>query len=351
MIKIIMDILTDENFVGAIFTSLSFIFVGFILRRKNIINNNGKEFLTIIVLKIALPAMAFSAFMTEFNSAHFIDNFLVFIISLLFYIIFIMMGHLVLFKIDQSKRIVISIFMAVGQLTFFSIPVLKTIYSDSYSKIMIPANMMTLSFRLILYIYCYFAISKLKFNKEKIKFTLKSIFLNPIMISMAIGLFIWVTQEIMPKANIDDEYFSIFRIDKTLPGIYMIISTAEKLTTPLAMMIIGCILGEAHIKEAFKDKYSWLIAIARTIIIPIMTLLFLVVLQMVNIINFDEYTIMIMVIGFGAPLSAVVSTYCSKFNNEMELSSRVCFLSTLLSILTFPILFIIVKVVVLLPIF
>ena len=41
MIKIIMDILTDENFVGAIFTSLSFIFVGFILRRKNIINNKN----------------------------------------------------------------------------------------------------------------------------------------------------------------------------------------------------------------------------------------------------------------------------------------------------------------------
>ncbi|MEI3526688.1 MAG: hypothetical protein V8R15_01070 [Bacilli bacterium] len=70
-----------------------------------------------------------------------------------------------------------------------------------------------------------------------------------------------------------------------------------------------------------------MIAIARTIIIPIMTLLFLIVLQMVNIINFDEYTIMIMVIGFGAPLSAVVSTYCSKFNNEMELSSRVCFIN------------------------
>ena len=51
MIKIIKDILTDENFIGAILTSLSFIFIGFVLRRKNIINNNGKEFLTIIVLK------------------------------------------------------------------------------------------------------------------------------------------------------------------------------------------------------------------------------------------------------------------------------------------------------------
>ena len=85
MIKIIKDILTDENFIGAILTSLSFIFIGFVLRRKNIINNNGKEFLTIIVLKIALPAMAFSAFMTEFNSEHFIDNFLVFIISFSMY--------------------------------------------------------------------------------------------------------------------------------------------------------------------------------------------------------------------------------------------------------------------------
>lgn len=104
--------------------------------------------------------------------------------------------------------------MAVGQLTFFSIPVLKTIYSDSYSKIMIPANMMTLSFRLILYIYCYFAISKLKFNKEKIKFTLKSIFLNPIMISMAIGLFIWVTQEIMPKLILMMNIFLFLEIVK-----------------------------------------------------------------------------------------------------------------------------------------
>ena len=45
MIKIIKDILTDENFIGAILTSLSFIFIGFVLRRKNIINNkkNSKD--------------------------------------------------------------------------------------------------------------------------------------------------------------------------------------------------------------------------------------------------------------------------------------------------------------------
>lgn len=351
MIEIIKNILTDENFIGAFLTSLSFILLGFIFRKKNIINNDGKEVLTTIVLKIALPTLAFSAFMTEFNSDHFVDDFLVFIISLLFYIFFIIIGRFVLFKMENNRRTVIAIFMAVGQLTFFSIPVLKTIYSNNYSQIMIPANMMTLSFRIIVYVYCYFAISHLKFTKKDIKITLKSLFFNPIMVGMILGMIIWMTQGIMPKVTINDEIVSIFRIDKTLPALYMIILAAEKLTTPLAMIIIGCILGESHIKEAFNDKLSWSIAFARTIAVPFFTLVILVLLQIIHLIHLDEYTIVILVIGFGAPVSAIVTTYCAKFSNEMELSSRVCFLSTLLSIFTFPILFIIVKLVLRLPIF
>ena len=103
MIEIIKNILTDENFIGAFLTSLSFILLGFIFRKKNIINNDGKEVLTTIVLKIALPTLAFSAFMTEFNSDHFVDDFLVFIISLLFYIFFIIIGRFVLFKMDAIE--------------------------------------------------------------------------------------------------------------------------------------------------------------------------------------------------------------------------------------------------------
>ena len=66
-----------------------------------------------------------------------------------------------------------------------------------------PANMMTLSFRIILYVYCYLVMSKLKFNKENLKASIKKIVLNPIMISMMLGLFIWLTQNIMPKVSVD----------------------------------------------------------------------------------------------------------------------------------------------------
>lgn len=339
MIETIKNIITDNNFLGAILTSLSFITLAFILRHKNIINNSAKEFLSFLVLKIALPAMAFSAFMTDFDSDSFKKNFLVFLISLLLYIVFLIVCRLLLFKVDKSKRSVIAILMVVGQLTFFAVPVLKTIYSDVSSLVMIPANMMTLAFRIILYIYCYFTISRLKFTKKEFKTTLKNVFLNPVMIAMLLGLIIWLTQGFMPKVGNNP----IFRIDLTLPFVYTVITTAEKLTTPLAMMVIGCILGEANITSALKDKLAWIISVVKTLIIPIAALLIIMLLQKTGLTSFSEYDIVVIVMGFGAPLSAVVSTYCSKFNNEMELASRVCFISTIICIITYPLLFVIIK--------
>ncbi len=351
MLKIIGNILTDPNFIGAILVSLVFILFGFILRYKKIINNDCKSFLTFLVLKFALPAMAFSAFMADFKTQEFKENIMVFVISLGLHILFIAIGQLILIKVPKDRRKVVSIFLVVGQLTFFAIPVLKTIYSEHYSEVMIPANMMTLAFRLILYIYCYFTISRLKFSKSEFKSSMKNIFLNPVMIAMFLGLFIWLTQGWMPKVKIDGESFSFLRIDKTLPSVYMVITTAEKLTTPLAMIVIGTILGEAHIKEALTDKVSWIIAIAKTLIIPLLSLCLVVALQAIHVVHFNEYDVSVIVIGMGAPLSAVVSTYCSTFNNEMELASRVCFISTLLCIITYPLLFVCVHLILQLSIF
>lgn len=351
MWDIVKSILTDNNFIGAILTSIGFILLGFLLRRKNIITTEGKTSIIEIVLKIALPAMAFSAFMTDFNVNNFKENILVFIISFILYIVIIGFGHLIFIKHHKNDRNVMSIFMAISQLTFFSIPILKAVYEDSYSEVMLPANMMTLSFRLVLYIYCYLIISKLKFNKENVKNSIKKVVINPIMIAMFLGIFIWLSQIFMPTIAIEGIEYSFLRIDKTVPSLFVVISAAEKLTTPLAMVIIGCILGEADFLSAFKDKKAWLCSILRTIAVPTFVILLLMLLQTVNIINFNEYDFAVIVIGFGAPLSAVVSTYCSTFNNNSELASRVCFLSTLLCILTFPILFIAIKLVVLLPIF
>lgn len=349
MLEIIKSILTDANFIGAIISSLGFIFLGFLLRNKNIITTEGKKVLTFIVLKVALPAMAFSSFMTDFNVDSFNDNLQIFILSLILYIVLLAIGHLIFVKKGKDKS-VFSILIVVGQLTFFSIPILNAVYGSS-KEVLLPANMMTLAFRLILYIYCYLVISKLSFNKNNMKESIKKLVLNPIMIAMFIGIFVWISQLFIPTVNINGIDYSILRIDKTIPSLFVFISACEKLTTPLALIVIGCILGEAHFLASFKDKFAWLLAVLKTVCVPIVILLVVLLFQGINLINFNEYEVAVLVLGFGAPLSAVINTYCSTYENNANTASRVCFLSTLLCIITYPILFVVIKLIITMPIF
>lgn len=349
MPSIVKDILTDNNFIGAILSALGFILIGFFLRKKNIITNDGKNALKAIVLKVSLPMMAFSAFMTDFSANEFQNNIGIFILTLVIYLLMLLVGYIFFIKKPKEDRGVLSIFTSIGQLTFFSIPILTAVYSED--SVMMSANMMTLSFRLILYIYCFFVIARLSFNNDSIKKSIKTLLLNPIMITMFIGMFVWLSQTFMPTVDINGVSYSILRIDKTIPSLYIFISACVKLTTPLAMIIIGCILGEAKFLEAFKDKIAWVCSILKTIIMPIVVLGIIVLLQILNIMSFNEYEVAVLVIGFAAPLSAVVSTYCSTYNNNAQLASRVCLLSTLICVVTFPILFVIVKLTISLPIF
>lgn len=342
MLDVIVEILTDNNFIGAVISALGFIFIGFILRYKNIITQDTKKALTFILLNITLPAMAFCAFMTDFSKEAFKENILVFVLSFVFYILLILIGKLIYIKKPKEDRNIYALLVSIGQITFFTIPILNAVYGG-ISEFLIPANMMTLSFRIMLYIYCYMKMAKLKLSKDSLKESLKKITLNPIMIAMIIGLVIWLTQGIMPKVTVNLKEYSIFRIDQSLSGIYMFIKMASNLTTPLAMIVIGSILGEAKIKAAILDKGAWVIAIFKTLILPLLVLLIITALQALKVIDFNEYSLAVLVLGYSAPVSAVLSTYATRFKNHDQLASRVCLLTIILSVVAFPLLFILVK--------
>ncbi|MCM1513920.1 MAG: AEC family transporter [Anaeroplasma bactoclasticum] len=344
----IFSILKDKQFLSAILTSLAFILLGFLLSHYKILNRDGKKVISFLTLKIALPAMAFNSFMTDFHAETFLEHLVVLVLSILLYIFFLCIGQLFFFRTGKEKRRIYSILMTVGQFTFFSIPVLLAIYGG---EIMIYANMVTIVFRFILYIYCYLVMSKLHFNSKNLKSSLRQIILNPIMIAMFIGLLIWLTQNIVPQVSVNQIDYSIFRIDQTLPAIYQVLDVAKSLTTPLAMILVGSVLGEEKIGDAVKNKMAWILALLRTIFVPLVVLLLLLLLQVLQIVHLSPFALATLVIGFGAPLSAVVNTYASQFDTEASLSSQMCLLSTLICLISFPLIYLLIQLVLQLPIF
>lgn len=347
---IIIEVITDQNFLGAILACVTFILIGFFLRNKNIISDTGKDVLKVIVMKVAIPCMAFVAFMSDFSSNDFVSNLLIFVLDLLFYIIFILLGNLIFFKYEKMKRRIYGILTAVGQLSFFSMPILQAVYG-SESGILIPCSMMSIAFRLVVYIYSYLVITESKITRETFLPTTKTIFINPVMIFMFIGLLIWTTQNITFQIDVDGINYGFLRIDKTLPALYQFFKWGNYMATPLCMLLVGVTLGESDFKEAIKNKIAWIIAFIRSLVFPIMILGLCLLVQVTHIIDFNEISLAAMVIGNAAPISAVVAVFCVSENKEAYIASDGILLSTILSLISMPILFVLVKTSLTLPIF
>ncbi len=340
----IASIFKDNQFTGSLTLVIFLILIGFAFRKANIFKESGQVFLTKLLLLILIPCMAFDAFMCDFSWGEFKQNISIFIFSfLLMLILFIFFQFVFHFKEKENYK-TYSVMVVLGQMTLFSIPILKTIYHGN-NEVLIASNMMTLTFRLFLYIYAYLVISKTKISARNLKMTLKNVFLNPIMIVMFLGLFIYLTQNIFFKVKIDEQSYSILRIDKTLPMLYVVISTLEKMTTPLAMLLVGMNLGGAKLKQAFSSPKAYFIAFLRVFAVPCIVLLVALATNGLKITNFDSIQMVVIILCFAAPLSAVVNTYCISFDNQSYLASDVCFLSTLMAIIAIPLFYVTVKLI------
>lgn len=338
----IFEILLNQDFLGAIFTVIIFIFIGYILVKKNIINDIGKNAITFIVMNISLPCLVFKSFLNDFNTDDLKTNIYVLIIALLGYILLLILGNIIFLKKERDKRNIYAIVIALSQVSLFTLPVINAIYNDSSS--LIPVSIISIVFRIFLYGYSYIVFSR---NCEKQSFgkQIKRIFLNPIVIAMLLGIIVWSTQNYLFRINLEGEKVSLLRIDKTLPALYNIISSASNTTTMFSMMLIGFSMGKFNLGDAVKSKLIWCLSILRAFVAPGVMLIIVIVFKRLLNIDLSEYQIAGLLIAFASPVSAVVNTYAIKFKKEDFIIGSSCFLSTILSIFSIPILYIIITLI------
>lgn len=348
--EIVKQVLTGQGFLGAILSSLVFILLGFFLRIKGIISDQGKSVLNTVALKIAIPCRAFCAFRSDFSLESFKQNVLIFVFDLLFYVLFITLGIFLFFRLGKEKRTIYSILRSVGQLSLYSMPLLEAVY-EAESGVLIPISRRSIAFRITTYIYSYIAISGEKRTKKTILPTLKKIFLNPVRICRIIGLIFWIIQNYVFQVKVGDKEYGFVRIDRTLPALYKVFEVGKARGNPVARLLIGATLGECNILQARKNKTAWVISLLHRFFLPCAILGLSLLLKMGNVINFDEISLSARVIGNSAPVGAVVAVFCVEFKKEDYVASDSVFLSTLLSIVSIPFLFILLKLSLTLPIF
>lgn len=347
---VVVEVLSDQNFIGAILSCLVFILLGFLFARFHIFPENTKKVLNVLVLKIAIPCMAFCAFMSDFQEADFASNILIFVFDLFFYVLFIGVLNLCFHKFGREKANIYALLSSVGQLTLYSMPVLEAVYGAD-SGVLIPTSLMSLAFRLTVYLYGYITITGEKMTKATAGKTIAKVFLNPVMIAMFVGFLIWITQNVCFQVEVGEESYSFLRIDKTCPALYAVFQFGHKLATPLAMLMMGVSLGDANFAAAFKNGLAWLISSLRMFILPAIILGFCFLFQLWGWIDFSEIQLAAMVIGNAAPVGAILVAFCIDSDKEAYLASDSVLLSTILSVISMPTFFVLVRLSMTAPIF
>ena len=102
------------------------------------------------------------------------------------------------------------------------------------------------------------------------------------------------------------------------------------LNTPLPMLIIGFYLSHAQFKKAFTDVGAYIMMALRLGVIP------LLVLFAMAPFGLDRNMVIAFVIACSAPTAATTTMFAAKFNRDVELSVSVVAASTILSIVTMP---------------
>lgn len=326
-----------QSILGVMSGSIIIMCLGFYLGKRGVVDSSLSKDLGEIVLGLSIPAVSFNAFMTDFKVELLKETSSIFIWSFLIHLFFIVIGGILYARYLPEKRVVLKMMSIFGGVTVFGIPIVKAIYGDIG---IMYASVFCIPYRILLYSYGFIKMSGMKLDKKN----LKNMLVNPVIIATILGVIIWLFQNLTPQIDISGKNYSIFRVDKTAIYIYKPLSFLASLCSPLAWLAAGLKLSEVSIGYALKDFTAWYFSLIKIIFVPILSILLVLIGKGIGILPISSVAIGVILIMMGTPTASVIIAYSLKYNREPVMASSSSFLATVLSVITIPILLILLSV-------
>lgn len=278
--------------------------VGFILKKLNMIDEHGSKQLTGILLMIVTPCVLINSYQKEFKTEYAFNLFLAALFTILIHVIMIIISTL-LYKKEETKRYRINIFSAIySNCGFMAIPLLSAVLGED--------GVFYGSAYLAVFNIFYWTHGVILYSGSKKALSLKKAFLNPGVIGTILSLLLFIFQISLPKIILEPV--------KYLAG----------LNTPLAMIVLGAYLANINFKNTLKKLSIYTVSFLRLILFPIIAIV------LAKIMHLDNTVATAVLISSACPTATVTTLFAAKFNLDAEYASELVSISTILSIITIP---------------
>lgn len=288
------------------------IIVGFVVGKVNIITEKGQKELTQLVLRVTMPATIILALQLEYTKERFNTSLRIMLIVAIAYTGMIILSRLFskMYNLNRAQKDIVEVASILPNTSFMGYPIVLSILGQE--ALFFAVMGAGLIFELVAWTYGSFRISRSSGGDFK-EGLVKKILLSPGILSIAIGFVLFI--------------FSI-RIPEPLNTTMGLLSQA---TSPLAMIVVGILLSRTNMKECITSGRLYLMASIRLLVFP------LLIFFSLNILGFTGMEIVIPVVMLSMPTAAYVAMFSANADNDANLASQIVFISSLLSLITIPI--------------
>ena len=269
---------------------------GFILTRKGVINSERRKGMSDLLIDLFLPANIICAFLTGISRDVFAEAFQVLVIALGIQIISYLLGLVLYRKEVNGRRMVLRYATICSNAGFMGNPVVEGIYG---SQGLLYASV---------YLSCFTVASP--------KDIVKKLVHHPCIIAVVIGMALMPFPDVVPSFLLQT------------------MQSCSKCVLPVSMIVIGSILSEADIRKMLKGS-TLFYCVVRLLGIPAVTMV------VCRLLGMGALVTGVCTILAGMPAGSTTAILAEKYDGDAKYASECVFLSTVLSLFTMPLLYMI----------
>lgn len=275
--------------------------VGIVLFKTKRLDNQGAAQMANVALYVASPAITITAFATTFDAERLVAGGLCMLLTVLFTLGSATIGWLVY----RDRQRISQMGIMISNMGFMGIPLVQAVLGEEY--------VFYVSACIAAQIPITFTYGIWLISQDKSEVSPKRILSNPAIIAVFVGV-------------------ALFFASIELDGIAKATASGlSGLNTGLAMIVLGSYLAQADLRGILRNKNLYLTHFIRLVVVPLIIVAILWVMPLSTPIKLT------LLIAFAAPSGTVTAIFPQMFNKDYRFGAGLVSSSTLLSLLTMPI--------------
>ncbi len=278
--------------------------IGFICGKTKLINEQGSKVMADIVLYFVTPCVIISAFQREFDVTMLIKLLVSAFASAVILFVSVLVAQLIYKGQERSRACILKFATVFSNCGYMSLPLQQALLGED--GVFYGASFVAM-FNIFVWSYGIITMKGKGDRTSGIK-----ILINPGIIGTLVGVVLFLCSVELPRV------------------IAQPINYLAALNSPVPMLIIGYYLANANLKKAFTDMWSYISMALRLVVLPLVTLFALLLC------GIKGPMLVSLVISVSSPVAAITTMMSAKYGHDTELSVSIVSASTLLSLVTMP---------------